>query len=111
MIRKSDLLEMQLEIQKAFQKMERRISDLENELAKQELRHKAEIQQLEMSISHTKAIEDLKAKQASAPVETEAEKLAREKAERRASVMMQYCEDPETLQKLGFNIPVGGGNE
>lgn len=108
MIRKSDLLEMQLEIQQTFQKMERKISDLENELAKQELRHKLEMQQLEMSISHTKVIEALKAKQASAPVETEDEKLEREKAERRANVMMQYTEDPETLQKLGFNIPVGG---
>lgn len=109
MISEKKFLEYKLEVQKEFARMVERILALEKALEKQALQHKSEIQQLETAIAHEKAIEAVKAAAASTPDETDEERLQREREARTANVMLQYTQDSETLLKLGFKLPGGGG--
>jgi hypothetical protein len=109
MISEKTFLKYQLEMERRFSALERKISDLKEILSSQELRHRLEMQRLEMSIAHEKEIEKAKAEAVAPKMETEEEKRKREDEERVATVMQMYSEDPETLRKLGFSIPGGGG--
>lgn len=96
MISEKNFLRYQLEIEKRFSELECKNKELEKELALQELRHKYEIEKLQKQTAEPKA-------------ETDEEKASREQEAKVASVMQMYSEDPETLRKLGFNLPGDGG--
>ena len=109
MISEKRFLKYKLEIQQMFQQLQADIHELELKLQKQEFEHKAEIKQLENAIAHEKEIEEVKAAAVSPPAETDEERLDREREARTANVMLQYTQDSETLLKLGFKLPGGGG--
>ena len=94
MIEESEFLKAQLEIERRFSSLEREIDKLKSELINQELRHKIEIQQLLL---------DLK-KPYTPPATTNEEES---KTSNGAGLLLEYSEDAETLQKLGFSIKGG----
>lgn len=111
MISEKKFLLYRLDVEKRFSDFEHRISELSATIREQKLRHKMEMQRLEMSIAHDNEIKRIKAEAVAVPTESEEEKRAREEEEKTASAMLQYSQDADTLRRLGFKVPGGGGNE
>lgn len=91
MIDKKEFLKFQLEVERRYSSLERKMDELKSELVKQELRHKIEIQQLLLELN----------KPYNPPSVTDDEKRETNKG---AGLLLEYSEDAETLQKLGFKI-------
>ena len=106
MISNKKFLEYQL-------KAERKIADLEEQLSKERLARKNQEQEylLELqNLRHEQEIKELKAK-AYAHVLTEEEKDEAVRRKKQAGALLAYCEDRETLEKLGFKMTAEDGNE
>lgn len=107
MISNKTFLEYQL-------KAERRISELEKELSeeriariKQESEFSLELQR----VLHAKETEIASLKrQLEIPAFTEEEKDEAERRKKQAGTLLAYCEDRETLEKLGFTFNREGVN-
>lgn len=98
MIKEKHFLKYQLEVEARFSRMQQEISRLKAEMSKQELRHELEMQK----ILHKKEVEELKKDKVAEMSQEEKEEA--EKAKAQATTLLNYTEDRETLEKLGFKF-------
>lgn len=120
MISEKKFLKYQVEVERRFSRLNDRISELKTELTSQDLHHKLEmerfktevrkeIETLKTELAHKEALAEVKAQYETSKDESEEEKAKREDEKKVANIMQLYSEDPETLRRLGFNLPGDGG--
>ena len=107
MISTKKFLEYQLNAERRVSELEKALREEQFKRKEQEVEYRLELQ----AVLHTKETEIASLKrQLEVRVFTEEEKDETERRKKQAGTLLAYCEDRETLEKLGFTFNAEGVN-